>query len=112
MTMFDEAPAIWAGKHKAGQPGSHVIARPRKRKAGEHLICNMRPCKTKLGFRLRELRLAAGLNTKEVTRLLNRVSTGAVSDHELGKRIPTLETLIRYAEIYNTTVSKMLEGIA
>lgn len=70
---------------------------------------------TKLGERLREIRISSGLNQGQVGELINPSGKGnkggRVSSWELGRHIPSLDILIRYSEIFNTTVSKILDGV-
>lgn len=70
------------------------------------------PCEpaNALGARLRDLRTQTGLTQAEFG---ERVGAAAnrVCDHELGRILPTLAYLKRYADAHGMTVSQLLDGV-
>jgi DNA-binding XRE family transcriptional regulator len=70
------------------------------------------PCATRLGARLRELRLDAGWTQKQMSRRLgHRAGANRVSDWERGFILPGLMVLYRYAAAFGMTVSQLLDGV-
>lgn len=65
---------------------------------------------TPLAARLKQLRLDAGLLQHELEPRLGSAKN-RICDWELGVRTPTLDSLQKYAKAFDTTVSKLLEGI-
>lgn len=96
--FYDERPP-------RGRRGAHVVKRISQDQT--------KPTNSLLGQRLRDLRLATGLNQAEAaTKLgIGYGGGGRVSDHELGHHLPTLTLLQRYAELFGITVSELLRGI-
>lgn len=66
---------------------------------------------TALGERLRQLRLRERLTQAEMATRVGLCNAGRVSDWELGTRVPTLNTLARYAECFDCSVSELLRGV-
>lgn len=65
---------------------------------------------TALGARLRELRTEAGWSQWDLaTQLQTRANR--ISDWETGRHEPTLPLLKRIAEVYETTVADLLDGV-
>ena len=65
---------------------------------------------TKLGARLRELRVDAGLSQWDLARKLG-TQPNRISNWELGNHEPKLPQLRRIAEALDTTVARILEGV-
>lgn len=59
------------------------------------------------GQRLRMERLNKGLTQEELGKLVNK-SKNNISQYETGKREPDLQTLNKFAEIFNCTVDYLL----
>jgi DNA-binding XRE family transcriptional regulator len=66
---------------------------------------------TLLGLRLRELRKAAGWTTYDMAARLGYSGNSRISNYELGKYLPTVMILRRYAEAFGITVSALLDGV-
>jgi transcriptional regulator with XRE-family HTH domain len=63
---------------------------------------NPRPKPERLAEKLREIRLALGLSQAQMLRQLEmeeRLYYGRISEYELGKREPTLMTVLQYARV-------------
>lgn len=93
---------VYAAQHEPGD-----------RNAGNAVVDQSLPPATALGARLRELRVAAGLNQGEMAVRIGyaRNNGGRVSDWELGYIMPTLPILYRYSQALGVTVSKILDGV-
>jgi transcriptional regulator with XRE-family HTH domain len=63
-----------------------------------------------LANRLREIRLQHELSEADTAALLDTAEK-RVSDWESGVVQPSLGTLVLYAAVFNTTVSKLLQGV-
>jgi transcriptional regulator with XRE-family HTH domain len=61
-----------------------------------------------IGLRLKRIRKESNLSLKEVSFLLGQKSLNALSSFENGKRMPSIETLYKLSEIYNTEISELL----
>jgi DNA-binding XRE family transcriptional regulator len=91
--------------------------RPMRGRRGAHVTRKFGPAQAKpanslLGQRLRDLRLAKGLDQSEVAAALGyKRSNARVSDHELGHHLPTLSLLRRYADVFGITVAELLDGV-
>lgn len=55
------------------------------------------------GLRMKELREEKGLTQKQACKIL-RVSISSLSTYERNVREPNIDTLVRMADLYNTTV--------
>ena len=60
-----------------------------------------------LGDKLKKLRESAGLQQAQVAKLLGLERT-TVYHYEFGDRQPSLQTLVRYAEIFHVTTDYLL----
>jgi DNA-binding XRE family transcriptional regulator len=60
---------------------------------------------------LRTHRRRTGLYQEHVSRLLGGRSDTKVSRHEKGQRLPTLETALAYAVVYQTSVDELFAGL-
>ena len=60
---------------------------------------------------LRQLRLAAGLSQQEIADRLH-ISRSAYTYYEIGRTQPTLENLVRIAEILNQPIDALLPEAA
>ena len=65
--------------------------------------------KTKNG--LRQARLRAGLETKQVTRLLSKKSADEIYHYERGDNSPSLETALKLEIIYRTPVKLLFQAL-
>jgi DNA-binding XRE family transcriptional regulator len=65
---------------------------------------------TPLAARLKGLRLSIGLTQRELEPFIGSWAN-RISDWELGVHTPTLETLQKYAQLFNVTVSQLLDGV-
>ena len=57
--------------------------------------------------RIRKLRMNRKMTQAEVATLLN-VSTSAVGMYEQGRRVPSLELVVAYAELFSVTTDYLL----
>lgn len=64
----------------------------------------------KLADRLRELRIEANMLQHELAPALN-CDAAAISRWERGFRVPTLETLHRYSQVFNISVADLLKDV-
>lgn len=62
------------------------------------------------GERLKAMRLAAGMSQAELADRLN-VSQGLISQYENGSTSPTAELSVKIAELFSTTVERMVKGV-
>lgn len=59
---------------------------------------------------IRKQRKQAKMTQVQVCKFLGMKSTGTVSQWETGKRKPSLDILIKLAELFNCTVDELLRG--
>ncbi|ADQ04376.1 transcriptional regulator, XRE family [Caldicellulosiruptor owensensis OL] len=59
------------------------------------------------GLRIRELREKQGLQQKDVAKKLN-ISNQALSNYELGKRMPSLEMVKKFADFFNVSTDYLM----
>ena len=59
--------------------------------------------------RIRELRENFGMSQKQVARELN-LSTSAIGMYEQGRRTPSLELVVAYADLFSVTTDFLLRG--
>lgn len=63
-----------------------------------------------IGKRIREIRTRLHLTQRELAKLLGLKTGSAISAYETGDASPTIETLIKLAEIGNTSYDWILNG--
>jgi transcriptional regulator with XRE-family HTH domain len=63
-----------------------------------------------IGRRIREIRKGACATQKEMAKLLGLKSGAAISAYETGDAYPTIDTLLKLAEIGNTSYDWILTG--
>ena len=72
-------------------------------KIGDNFIMNEIIDKKELGNRLKMLRKIHGLKQREVAEILN-ISTRAYGNYEEGRNLITLESAIRIANLYKSSI--------
>lgn len=60
--------------------------------------------------RLKELRLKKGMSQADLAKMLN-VSQPLISMYENGSTSPTAELSVKIAELFGTTVERMVKGV-
>ncbi len=70
----------------------------------------MKPIKTEVGNRIKQIRENGNYSMNDFGKLLNNSSRGAVNNWEKGKRMPSKEVLEKIAVLGNTTIEKLLYG--
>jgi transcriptional regulator with XRE-family HTH domain len=60
-------------------------------------------------LRLKQLRGQKGLSQKEMAKILN-LSTSSIGMYEQGRRLPTYDTLIRYAQLFDVSLDYLITG--
>jgi len=62
----------------------------------------------RFGEKLRSLRVARGITLKELAHLMGLTSHGYISELEAGKKIPTVEFLLRAAIFFEVTTDVLI----
>ncbi|GAE28621.1 hypothetical protein JCM9140_4873 [Halalkalibacter wakoensis JCM 9140] len=62
-----------------------------------------------IGERIKKTRHAAKLKQKEFAQTI-RMSQGSLSDLEIGRNKPSIETLVGISELYNVTIDWLIKG--
>jgi DNA-binding XRE family transcriptional regulator len=102
---------LYVPKNAAARPWPKPDPDHRDHKGvGRPVRYNVQETSTALGARLRQLRVDANLTQLQVGTALG-AGGGRVSEFELGYITPSLRTLTRYADVLDTTVSKILDGV-
>jgi transcriptional regulator with XRE-family HTH domain len=70
--------------------------------SGEHSI-------QRFGEKLRTLRTRRGLTLKELATTLGLAAHGYISELESGKKIPTVEFVIKVARLFDVTTDQLLK---
>lgn len=60
------------------------------------------------GARFKELRLKNNLTSAEVAKILGLKSKGSISAFEAGRSVPSVDVLIKVAEIFNVSTDYLL----
>jgi transcriptional regulator with XRE-family HTH domain len=63
----------------------------------------------RFGEKLRALRIRHGMTLKQLARALGRDAHGYISELETGKKVPTVEIVIRAARLFNVTTDQLLK---
>jgi transcriptional regulator with XRE-family HTH domain len=64
-----------------------------------------------IGKRIREIRKKKGISLKQLENFENSIERGDMSEIENGKKLPTIYTLYKLAQILGVKVSDFTKGI-
>jgi transcriptional regulator with XRE-family HTH domain len=62
----------------------------------------------RFGEKLRALRTHGGLTLKELAQALGLVAHGYISELESGKKVPTVEFVLKVADLFGVTTDQLL----
>ena len=63
----------------------------------------------RFGEKLRDLRTRQNMTLKELANALGHVAHGHISEIETGKKMPTVEFVIKVAYLFNVTTDQLLK---
>jgi transcriptional regulator with XRE-family HTH domain len=63
----------------------------------------------RFGEKLHALRIQRGLTLKELARQLGHVAHGYISELESGKKLPSIELVLRIARLFEVTTDELLK---
>jgi transcriptional regulator with XRE-family HTH domain len=63
----------------------------------------------RFGEKLHALRIQRGLTLKELARQLGHVAHGYISELESGKKLPSIELVLRIARLFEITTDELLK---
>ncbi len=71
----------------------------------------MHKCETmqRFGPKLRALQMYHGMTLTELAEALGRTAHGAISEIELGKKVPSAEFVLNVARLFNVTTDQLMK---
>ncbi len=72
-------------------------------------LTSKEPDITRFGEKLRTLRIRKGLTLKELAVALGYVAHGHISELEAGKKLPTVEFVLKVATLFDVSIDVLLK---